>query len=85
MSIGPIGVQQELDAEQRRVYHERKAAAAAGVGQPDGEDHEAAERDANGRRPWEDRPQQEDGVASPDAPPAEETPRPSGNLLDLTG
>ena len=32
----------------------RKAEAAAGVGEPDGEDHETAERDADGRRPWEE-------------------------------
>ncbi len=46
----------EVGAQRRRVYHERKAEAAAGVGQPDGEDHETADRDADGRRPWEDRP-----------------------------
>ena len=35
----------------------KEAAAAAGVGEPDGEDHETAERDADGRRPWEDPPE----------------------------
>ncbi len=49
---------QQLGAERRRVYHGRKAAAAAGVGEPDGEDHEAStERDADGRRPWEEPPE----------------------------
>jgi hypothetical protein len=44
----------EVGAQRRRVYHEQKAEAAAGVGEPDLEDHEAADRDADGRRPWED-------------------------------
>ena len=46
--------QEEVGAEQRRLYHDRKAEAAAGVGEPDGEDHQTAQRDADGRRPWEE-------------------------------
>ena len=42
-----------------------KAEAAAGVGEPDGEDHETAERDADGRRPWEDQPEPEATPARP--------------------
>ena len=49
--------QEEVGAERRQVYHEQEAEAAAGVGEPDGEDHETAERDADGRRPWEDQPE----------------------------
>ena len=49
--------QDQVGAERRQVYHERKAAAAAGVGEPDGEDHEATDRDADGRRPWEELPE----------------------------
>lgn len=47
----------QLDARQRRVYYEGEAEAASGVGQPDGEDHEASQRDADGRRPWEEPPE----------------------------
>ncbi len=49
--------EQQLGARQRQVYHGRKAEAAAGVGEPDGEDHEATERDADGRHPWEEPPE----------------------------
>ena len=38
--------------------------AAAGIGETDGEDHETSERDADGRRLWEDTSQ--DGEPSPD-------------------
>ena len=49
----------EVGAQRRQVYHERKAEAAAGVGEPDGEDHETADRNADGRRPWEEQPEPE--------------------------
>jgi hypothetical protein len=78
--------QQALAAGQRRVYHERKAEAAAGVGEPDGEDHQPAERDADGRRPWEELPEPDPAEKAP--PPARRSKDPSrqsGNLLDLTG
>ena len=68
--------QQAVAARQRRVYHERKAEAAAGVGEPDGEDHQPAERDADGRRPWEDLPEAEPGERPPRPPPGKaKTPR----------
>lgn len=73
-------------AQQRRtVYHEEKAAAAAGVGEPDGENHETAERGGNGNRPWEELPEPE---ADREPRGARRSPDPtlqSGNLLDLTG
>ena len=60
------------NAPQRRSAHggvgctmKRKAEAAAGVGEPDGEDHETAERDGDGRRPWEDQPEPEADAGSP--------------------
>ena len=58
--------EQELGARQRQVYHGRKAEAAAGVGEPDGEDHEAAERDADGRRAWEEPPDAKEDAGSPE-------------------
>jgi hypothetical protein len=77
--------QEEVGAERRQVYHEQEAAAAAGVGEPDGENHETTERDADGRRPWEDLP---DGQPQPTPPETRQSKDPlqqSGNLLDLTG
>jgi hypothetical protein len=80
-------VQQALAAASRRVYHGRKAEAAAGVGEPDGEDHQPAERDADGRRPWEE-PAESEPTEKPPPPPARKSKDPlrqSGRLLDLTG
>ncbi len=77
--------QQEVGAERRQVYHEQEAAAAAGVGEPDGENHETAERDADGRRAWEDLPEDQRQPAMPDARQSRDPLQQSGNLLDLTG
>jgi hypothetical protein len=77
--------EQQLGARQRQVYHGRKAEAAAGVGEPDGEDHEATERDADGRRPWEEPAATNGDVAEPKAHPSKDPSQQSGNLLDLSG
>jgi hypothetical protein len=79
----------EVGAQQRQVFNDQKAESAAGIGETDGQDHEAAERDADGRRFWEAPP---DGKKEP----AKENPEPippqsrdatgqAGNLLDLSG
>jgi len=82
--------QEETGTQQRRVDSEKKAENASGIGEADGEDHEAADRDADGRRLWE---------ASPQSPAAEDAAEgsaagerqskdasgQSGNLLDLSG
>lgn len=66
-----------------------KAEQSAGVGRTDGEDHEAAERDADGRRPWEESPGSKESVHESDE--ASQTVLPpdpagqSGNLLDVSG
>jgi hypothetical protein len=79
--------EQDVGAQQRKVQSDQKAEAAAGIGETDGENHEPADRDADGRRPWEF-----PAGNSPDAEPAAHPPRPSkdtsgqsGNLLDLSG
>jgi hypothetical protein len=77
--------EQQLGAARRRAYHQRRAEAAAGVGQPDGEDHEAAERDADGRHPWAEQPPADKGAAPRRPPPGKDDSRQRGNLLDLTG
>jgi len=82
---------QEKSSQQRRIATDQKAESAAGVGEADGQDHETAERDADGRRLWEAPPEAEQ--TDQDSPAAEESsPRKSkdatgqsGNLLDLSG
>jgi hypothetical protein len=101
MNIAPLGVigsplaqtrgsaqdraLEETTATRRATFHEEKAADAGAVVQPDGEDHEADQRDGDGRRPWEEPP---DAEFSPDAKGGRkirDPARPNGNILDLTG
>ncbi len=82
--------QQDATAQQTRSVSNQKAEAAAGIGETDGEDHETAERDADGRRLWEappDRPEDggEEQTQSPPPPRSKDPTGTSGNLLDLTG
>jgi hypothetical protein len=77
----------EVAAARRRVYHNQKAEAAAGVGEPDGENHEIADRNGDGRRPWEQPPsvdpsqQEQEDVERQSKDPSHQR----GNLLDLSG
>jgi hypothetical protein len=79
---------QDAAAQQRVVETQQKAEAAGGVGEPDMEDHQTADRDADGRLPWQ-RPSAQQAAAKPgDAPPSPPPKDPtgqSGNLLDLSG
>jgi hypothetical protein len=85
--------EQQSAAQARRVEADQQAESAAGIGEADGEDHETAERDADGRRLWEkppqgQAPQPED--PRPDRPPDEQpksrdSSGQTGGLLDLTG
>ena len=86
--------QQETSGQQRRIDAEKKAEAAAGVGQTDGEDHETAERDADGRRMWENPPEGEDPEGKDDeandqakgeGPKSKDTSGQSGTQIDLSG
>ena len=45
--------QQESTARELQARSEQKAETAAGIGQADGDNHQTAERDADGRRLWE--------------------------------
>jgi hypothetical protein len=80
--------QQESTASELRVRGVEKAEMAAGVGQADGDNHQTAERDADGRRLWEfpQRPAEDEsqGDAPHRAPPADPSGQ-SGNTLDLSG
>jgi len=79
--------QNEVAGQQRVVESDRKADDAAGIGATDGEDHETAERDADGRRIWEDtrRRKPPEPPAPSDPPPTKDTSGQSGTLLDLSG
>ncbi len=83
--------QHDAANQQRVVQSDRKADDAAGIGAADGEDHETAERDADGRRLWEDTRRKKTpdapGTASAplDPPPTNDPTGQSGTLLDLSG
>jgi hypothetical protein len=77
--------QGQVGAQGRQVYYGRRAEAAAGVGQVDGEDHEADQRGADGRRPWEEPPAYEATDSSQNTPRSADPSRQRGNLLDLEG
>ena len=83
--------QQDASSQQRRVQADEKAENAAGIGEADGEDHETAERDADGRRLWEAPPQRaaseepEGHDAHQENRGSKDSTGQSGNLLDLSG
>ena len=84
--------QQDTQAQQRRVHMDKKAESAAGIGEADGQDHEAAERDADGRRLWETMEgdektaEESNGEAEAIEPrQSKDATGESGNLLDLSG
>jgi hypothetical protein len=81
--------QQEASAAALHAAGQQKAETAAGIGEADGQEHQTAERDADGRLPWNIRPP-EAAAAKPGEPPPPPVPAKdpsgtSGNLLDLTG
>jgi hypothetical protein len=81
--------QQDSNARELRVQSDEKAELAAGVGQADGEDHQTADRDADGRQLWQlhNRPgqQQDASGTSPQETRSIDPTGQSGNMLDLTG
>src|SRR3954452_1413401 len=75
---------------QRQVDAAASAEASAGIGQTDGENHEAADRDADGRKLWEQSPKKHKNAVSPDDSATEthlskDASGDSGNSLDLVG
>ena len=81
--------ERESTREQRAVEATQQAENAAGIGQTE-EDSQASERDADGRRPWEQpvRPSEKQSSAEPaeSATPLSKDPSgASGNQLDLLG
>ena len=99
MSVGPLGntnalsgTSQELTNQARRAASEQQAEFAAGIGEMDA-DHEAGDRDADGRRPWEFRTPQspteagaensEEQTGADTAPQSKDASGHSGTNLDL--
>jgi len=80
--------QQENGARELLARSEEKAELAAGVGQADGENHQTAERDADGRRLWEFSRRKIEEDADNDESRRQRSKDPtgeSGGLLDLSG
>src|SRR5437016_4103766 len=59
---------QETAGQGRQANNAAKAENAAGIGETDGQEHGAAERDADGRRLWEKPLGKKSPPTSPDAP-----------------
>ena len=78
---------QEVGAQQRQVAGEKKAESAAGIGETEGENNEAEDRDPDGRRLWEEVPggKPEPDAVEDEAPRGKDATGQSGNLLDLSG
>jgi len=78
--------QQDSGAQQRRVQSDQKAEAASGIGETDGEDHQTADRDADGRRFWEAPPEPNDSEQADDTDRrSKDASGQSGQNLDLSG
>ena len=80
--------QQDSNARDLRAQSDQKAELAAGVGQADGDDHQTADRDADGRQLWRLRNPQSQQDTGETAPPESRVKDPtgqSGNMLDLSG
>jgi hypothetical protein len=80
-------VQQDVAAQQRQTASSVKAENAAGIAAAD-EDHQAEDRDADGRRLWEEmgpakHPTAESEPSEP-SPLSRDASGQSGNLLDLS-
>jgi hypothetical protein len=77
--------QKESSVQQRLADAQTKSEKASGIGQMD-EDQQASERDADGRRLWEDTRKKKAAEAEPaESRQAKDPTGMSGNSLDLTG
>jgi hypothetical protein len=80
--------QQDSSARELRTQSDEKAELAAGIGQADGDDHETADRDADGRQLWRMPNGQVQDEAAGDSSQEARPKDPSGqcgNMLDLSG
>jgi hypothetical protein len=80
---------EETAQRSRSLSSEKAAELAAGIGETDGQNHHATERDADGRRPWEipvgSRPREMEGKEESRELPARDPTGRLGQLLDLVG
>jgi hypothetical protein len=79
--------QRDASGQQRVADAQEKSEKASGIGQMD-EDQQASERDADGRRLWEDTKKKKQADAADDVElpkQAKDASGLSGNALDLTG
>jgi hypothetical protein len=83
---------QESTTKELQQQTDAQAEQAQGVGQTDGDEHETADRDADGRRLWElpakkkKQPKPEEVLANMQPPVASrDASGQCGNTLDLTG
>lgn len=81
--------QQQATAAERKTSSDVKAEAASGIGETEG-DQETSERDADGRRLWEDPPAPSDATtederAAADPPRSKDASGEAGHQLDLMG
>ena len=79
-------VQRDSTAHQRSVDSQAKSERASGIGETEG-DQQASERDADGRRLWEEmgKKNQSDDQEGEAPRQAKDPSGVSGNSLDLTG
>ncbi|MGO9110985.1 MAG: hypothetical protein ACLP9L_17320 [Thermoguttaceae bacterium] len=80
--------QQESTARELRAFSEQKAETAAGIGEADGDNHQTAERDADGRRLWEfpqRQGEQDAGSEGARRPESQDPTGQRGSMLDLSG
>ena len=76
--------QQDAASQTRQTQMSEKAENASGVGQTE-QDEEAADRDADGRRPWEIGPNPPADSSAEEEPVPEVLPCPSKDPSGLTG
>jgi hypothetical protein len=80
--------QKEASVQARLADAQTKSEKASGIGQME-QDQEASERDADGRRLWEDTAKKKEQEAAAEAADAQRQAKDptgmSGNSLDLTG
>jgi hypothetical protein len=79
--------QQDQTAQQRQVQGELRAETAASIGETDGEEHQTADRDADGRQLWQRSHAHEkaDAEVAPEAPRSKDVSGQTGSQLDLSG
>jgi hypothetical protein len=83
-------VQQDTVRQHGETKSEVQVEKAAGIGETDGDEHGANERDADGRRPWEiaGRAKKADADQNAGLPPprqSKDAPGVTGGQLDMTG